>query len=59
MTTASLVAVGLGLLLIVAAGVAILWIVDARRAEHVAGDPERVQGQPPRRRWRRRSASRR
>ena len=55
MTTTSIVAVGLGLLLLVAAGVVVLWIVDARRAEHVARDPERVEGQPhpirSRRRW--------
>lgn len=54
MTTASIVIAGLGLLVLVAAGVVILWIVDARRAERVAGDPERVEGQPHRaqsRRW--------
>jgi hypothetical protein len=58
MTTASLVAVGLGLLLVVAAGVVILWVIDARRAEHVAADPERVQGRPPRRRWWQRTSGR-
>jgi len=47
MTTLSIVLAGLGLLVLVAAGVVVLWIVDARRAEHVAGDPERVEGQPP------------
>ena len=46
MTTMSIVAAGLGLLLLVAAGVVILWILDARRAEHVAADRERVEGQP-------------
>ena len=51
MTTTSIVVAGLGLLLLVAAGVLILWIVDARRAEHVAADPERVEGQPRRRWW--------
>jgi hypothetical protein len=45
----SLVLAGLGLLVLVAAGVVVLWIVDARRAEHVAADPERVEGQPPQR----------
>jgi hypothetical protein len=45
MTTATMVVAGLGLLLLVAAGVVILWIVDARRAERVASDPERVEGQ--------------
>lgn len=44
MTTATMVVAGLGLLLLVAAGVVILWIVDARRAERVASDPERVEG---------------
>jgi hypothetical protein len=52
MTTATMVVAGLGLLLLVAAGVVILWIVDARRAEHVAADPERVEGQPTRERSR-------
>jgi hypothetical protein len=47
MSTVSIVAAGLGLLLLVAAGVVVLWIIDARRAEHVAADPERVEGQPP------------
>ena len=56
MTTVSLVAVGLVLLLIVVAGVVVLWTVDARRAEHVANDPERVEGPPSRRRWRQRNA---
>jgi hypothetical protein len=46
MTTTSMVVAGLGLLLLVAAGVVILWVVDARRAERVAADPERVEGQP-------------
>jgi hypothetical protein len=32
MTTTSMVVAGLGLLLLVAAGVVILWVVDARRA---------------------------
>jgi hypothetical protein len=49
MTTISLVLAGLGLLVLVAAGVVVLWIADARRAEHVASDPERVEGQPPHR----------
>ena len=56
MTTVSLVAVGLVLLLIVVAGVVVLWTVDARRAEHVANDRERVEGRPARRRWRQRNA---
>ena len=55
MTTTSIIAAGLGLLLLVAAGVVIFWIIDARRAERVAGDPERVEGQPSQsrsgRRW--------
>lgn len=46
MTTASMVVAGLGLLLLVAAGVVVLWIIDARRAERVASDPERVEGKP-------------
>ena len=46
MTTASIVVAGLGLLLLVAAGIVVLWIIDARRAERVASDPERVEGQP-------------
>ena len=53
MTTASIV--GFGLLLLVAVGAVVLWIIDARRAEHVASDPERFQQQPHRnstRRWR-------
>ena len=62
MTTTSIVAVGLGLLLLVAAGVVVLWIVDARRAEHVASDPERVEEQSlpdrSRRRWPRTSSHR-
>jgi hypothetical protein len=61
MTTASIVVVGVGLLLLVAAGVVVLWIIDARRAERVAGDPERVEGQPPIQngRWWRRTFSHR
>lgn len=59
MSTTSIIAAGLGLLLLFAAGVVILWIVDARRAERVAGDPERVEGQTSpsqsRRRWSRTS----
>ena len=53
MTTASMVVAGLGLLLLVAAGVVVLWIIDARRAERVASDPERAEGQPrsQNRRW--------
>ena len=54
MTTASIVVAGLGVLLLVAAGVVVLWIIDARRAERVAADPERAEGQPRRsqnRRW--------
>lgn len=55
MTTTSIVAAGLGLLILVTAGVVVLWIADARRAERVAADPERVEGQPRsshnRRRW--------
>ena len=59
MTTTTLVVAGLGLLIVVAAGAVILWIIDARRAEHVAADPERVQRQPPRsRRWPRNSGHR-
>ncbi len=54
MTTAFIVAAGLGLLLLVTAGVVVLWLMDARRAERVAADPERVEEQPRRthnRRW--------
>jgi hypothetical protein len=47
MTTTTLVVAGLGLLFVVGAGAVNLCIVDARRAEHVAADPERVEGQPP------------
>jgi len=47
MTTTSMVLAGLGLLVLVAAGVVVLWIIDARRAEHVATDSERVEAQPP------------
>jgi len=47
MTTVSIVVAGLGLLLLVAAGVVVFWIIDARRAERVATDPERAEGQPP------------
>ena len=46
MTTTSIVLAAVGLLVLVAAGVVVLWIIDARRAEHVATDPERVEGQP-------------
>jgi len=56
MTTASIVVAGLCLLLLVAAGVVVLWTIDARRAERVAADPERIQSQP-RRRWRSRASS--
>lgn len=53
--TTTIVATGLGLLLLIVAGVVVLWTVDARRAERVAADPERVEGQPgqprKRRRW--------
>ncbi|MFL6089674.1 MAG: hypothetical protein ACJ71Z_05990 [Aeromicrobium sp.] len=42
---------GIALLVVVAAAFMILWVVDARRADRVAADPERVQGHPPRRRW--------
>lgn len=42
MTTTAMVVAGLCLLVLVAAGVLILWVADARRAERVAGDPERV-----------------
>lgn len=62
MTTATIVVAGLGLLLLVAAGVVVLWIVDARRAERVASDPERVEGQPhptQNRRWWPRTSSHR
>ena len=62
MTTATMVVAGLGLLLLVAAGFVVLWIIDARRAESVAADPERVEGQPHstqnRRRWPRTSSHR-
>jgi hypothetical protein len=54
MSTTALIAAGIVLLLIVAAGVAVLWTADARRAEQVATDPDRVEGQPPQRhRWQR------
>lgn len=55
MTTASIVVAGLGLLLLVAAGFVVLWIIDARRAERVAADPERVEEQPRNQARRRRS----
>lgn len=38
----TIIAAGIGLLVIVAAGVMILWVADARRADRVASDPERV-----------------
>lgn len=57
MTTASILAAGLGLLLLVAAGVVVLWTIDARRAERVAADPERVESRP-RRRWKSRTSGR-
>ena len=62
MTSTSIVVVGLGLLLLVAAGAVVLWIIDARRAENVAADPERVEGKPTRsqdRRWRSHKSSHR
>lgn len=43
---------GIALLVIVAAAFMVLWIVDARRADRVASDPERVEGRTAhRRRW--------
>jgi hypothetical protein len=45
------VLVGISLLVIVATLFMVVWIVDARRADHVAADPERVQGRVPGRRW--------
>ena len=33
--------VGVGLIVLLAAGFTALWMVDARRAERVASDPER------------------
>jgi hypothetical protein len=47
----SVLVVGITMLVIVAALFMILWVVDARRADPVAADPERVEGQVPRRRW--------
>jgi hypothetical protein len=47
----SVLVVGITMLVIVAALFMILWVVDARRADHVAADRERVEGQVPRRRW--------
>jgi hypothetical protein len=46
MTIASIVVAGIGLLVLVTAGVVVLWTFDARRAERVAADSERVEGQP-------------
>lgn len=40
----------IGLLVVVAAALMVLWIADARRADRVAHDPERTEesdGQPP------------
>lgn len=47
----SVLVAGISLLVIVAALFMVIWIVDARRANHVAADPERVQGRVPGRRW--------
>jgi hypothetical protein len=61
MTTASIVVSGLGLLLLVAVGVVVLWTIDARRAERIAADPERVEERPRRnqnRQWSHRSSHR-
>lgn len=41
---------GIVALVIVAAAFLALWILDARRADNVSSDPERIQ---PRRSWRR------
>lgn len=49
MTTSVLV--GISLLVVVATLFMIIWIVDARRADHVAADPERVEGRVPGIRW--------
>jgi hypothetical protein len=46
----SVLVVGISMLVLVAALFMVLWIVDARRADHVAADPERVEGRVPRRR---------
>lgn len=43
--TTSILAAGFILLVLVAAGFVVLWIIDARRADHIAADPERVEGQ--------------
>jgi len=48
----SVLVAGISLLVIVAALFMAVWIVDARRADHVAADPERVEGRVPVRRWR-------
>lgn len=45
------VLVGISLLVVVAALFMVVWIVDARRADHVAADPERIEGRVPGRRW--------
>jgi len=47
---------GIVALVIVAAAFLALWILDARRADNVASDPERIQ---PRRSWRRAQATHR
>jgi hypothetical protein len=48
----SVLVASIGLLVIVAGLFMVVWIVDARRADHIAADPERVEGRVPgRRRW--------
>jgi hypothetical protein len=48
----SMLVAGIFLLVVVAAAFMVLWIVDARRADRVATDPERVEETPRRRWWR-------
>jgi len=44
-------AVGISMLVLVAALFMVVWIMDARRADRVAADPERGGRRGPRRRW--------
>ncbi|HUQ00600.1 MAG TPA: hypothetical protein VM093_09095 [Aeromicrobium sp.] len=53
----SVLVAGISLTAIVAALFMVIWIVDARRADNVAADPERVQDAAPG--WRRRLRARR
>lgn len=42
MTTTAMLAIGIGVLIVIALIFTALWIADARRADRVASDPERV-----------------